>query len=255
VEFNNHKKPIIVENLTRCFGDFVAVDKVTFDVGRGEIFGFLGPNGSGKSTTIKMLTGLLMPSSGKAFVAGVDVSKDPEGVRHRIGYMSQRFSLYPTLTVLENIRFYADIYEVPLREVNKRINETIERLALGAYANQLSRDLPAGIKQRLALGVSYIHMPEILFLDEPTAGVDPSQRRIFWDWIYNLASSGVAIFVTTHYMDEVEHCERIGLISDGKLIAIGTTKSLKIRVAGGIGRELPSMEDVFITLMQGSGGE
>jgi ABC-2 type transport system ATP-binding protein len=169
--------------------------------------------------------------------------------------MSQRFSLYPTLTVLENIRFYADIYEVPLREVNKRINETIERLGLGAYANQLSRDLPAGIKQRLALGVSYIHKPEILFLDEPTAGVDPSQRRIFWDWIYNLASSGVAIFVTTHYMDEVEHCERIGLISDGKLIAIGTTKSLKIRVAGGIGRELPSMEDVFITLMQGSGGE
>ena len=231
---NNSENPIVVRNLTKKFGDFVAVDDVSFDVNHGEIFGFLGPNGSGKSTTIKMLTGLMVPTSGTASIAGVDVVRDQEGVRRRIGYMSQKFSLYQSLTAMENLRFYADIYEIPIREMNHRISETVERLDLKEYLNRLARDLPVGVKQRLALGVSHLHKPDILFLDEPTAGVDPSQRRIFWDWIYSLSESGVAIFVTTHYMDEVEHCHRIGLISDGKLIAIGTTTALKIQIAHGV---------------------
>ena len=237
---NNLEKPIIVQNLSKNFGDFVAVDKVSFEIDQGEIFGFLGPNGSGKSTTIKMLTGLLVPTSGTAFVAGYDVSQSQEGVRKNIGYMSQKFSLYQSLTALENLHFYADIYEIPIREMKQHISETVDRLYLKEYLHRLARDLPVGVKQRLALGVSYLHKPDILFLDEPTAGVDPSQRRIFWDWIYGLSDSGVAIFVTTHYMDEVEHCNRVGLISDGKIIAIGTPTSLKIQVAKGIPVKLQS---------------
>lgn len=225
---------IIARNLTRKFGDFTAVDNVSFEVAHGEIFGFLGPNGSGKSTTIKMLTGLMMPSSGEGVVAGIDVSQNPDGVRRHIGYMSQKFSLYQNLTVKENLRFYSDVYEIPIDEMNVRISETINRLDLAEYKNKLARDLPAGVRQRLALGVSYIHKPDILFLDEPTAGVDPSQRRVFWDWIYDLSASGVAVFVTTHYMDEVEHCERIGLINDGVIIALGSTRDLKIETAGGL---------------------
>ncbi len=231
---DNRAPAILARNLTRKFGDFTAVDNVSFDVAQGEIFGFLGPNGSGKSTTIKMLTGLMMPSSGEGVVAGIDVSQNPDGVRRHIGYMSQKFSLYQNLTVIENLRFYSDVYEIPINEMNTRISETISRLDLDEYENKLARDLPAGVRQRLALGVSYIHKPGILFLDEPTAGVDPSQRRVFWDWIYGLSASGVAIFVTTHYMDEVEHCERIGLINDGAIIALGSTRNLKIKTAGGL---------------------
>jgi len=231
---DNRTPAIIARNLTRKFGDFTAVDNVSFEVAQGEIFGFLGSNGSGKSTTIKMLTGLMMPSGGEGIVAGFDVSNNPEAVRGSIGYMSQKFSLYQNLTVMENLRFYSDVYEIPINEVNSGISGIIDRLALHEYKNKLARDLPAGVRQRLALGVSYIHKPNILFLDEPTAGVDPSQRRVFWDWIHDLSASGVTVFVTTHYMDEVEHCERIGLIDKGALIALGSIKDLKIETAGGL---------------------
>jgi ABC-2 type transport system ATP-binding protein len=231
---SDFKKPsIVADKLTRKFGDFIAVDQVSFEIYPGEIFGFLGANGSGKSTTIKMLTGLLLPSSGTGQVAGFDITKNPASIRTRIGYMSQKFSLYANLTVMENLCFYCDIYEIDNGIKKERVNSTIDRLDLRSYLNQLSSALPAGVKQRLALGVSYLHQPEILFLDEPTAGVDPSQRRIFWDWIYDLAKSGVAIFVTTHYMDEVEHCTRVGVITDGRLIAIGSTLDLKSKSAGG----------------------
>jgi ABC-2 type transport system ATP-binding protein len=235
-DFN--KPTIVADKLTRKFGDFIAVDQVSFEIYPGEIFGFLGANGSGKSTTIKMLTGLLLPTSGTGQVAGFDITKNPAAVRTKIGYMSQKFSLYANLTVMENLCFYCDIYEIDNRIKKERVNNTIDRLDLRSYLNQLSSALPAGVKQRLALGVSYLHQPEILFLDEPTAGVDPSQRRIFWDWIYDLAKSGVAIFVTTHYMDEVEHCTRVGVITDGRLIAIGSTLELKRKSAGGFPAKL-----------------
>lgn len=225
---------IVARNLTRKFGDFTAVDNVSFEIAQGEIFGFLGSNGSGKSTTIKMLTGLMLPSSGEGSVAGFDVSRNPDDVRRHIGYMSQKFSLYQNLTVTENLRFYSDVYEIPVNEMSSRILDTINRLDLDEYKNKLARDLPAGVRQRLALGVSYIHKPDILFLDEPTAGVDPSQRRVFWDWIYDLSASGITVFVTTHYMDEVENCERIGLINKGALIALGSIKDMKIETAGGL---------------------
>lgn len=236
---------IVADKLTRKFGDFVAVNEISFEIYPGEIFGFLGANGSGKSTTIKMLTGLLLPSSGTGQVAGYDIAKNSAAIRTRIGYMSQKFSLYANLTVMENLCFYCDIYEIDNRLKKERVNDTIERLDLRDYLNQLSSALPAGVKQRLALGVSYLHQPEILFLDEPTAGVDPSQRRIFWDWIYDLAKSGVAIFVTTHYMDEVEHCTRVGVITEGRLIAIGSTLELKGKSAGGFPTKLKIDKNVI----------
>jgi ABC-2 type transport system ATP-binding protein len=219
--------PIIVRDLTRRFGQFVAVDHVSFDVHEGEIFGFLGSNGAGKSTTIRMLCGLLRPTSGSASVGGLDVAVDPEGVKRRIGYMSQKFSLYETLTVGQNIRFYAGLYGLPRDRYAERRRFVLEMAGLVGREHVLARDLPGGWRQRLALGCAILHEPPILFLDEPTGGVDPLSRRQFWDLINHLSASGVTILVTTHYLDEAEYCHRLALIHAGRLAALGTTAELK----------------------------
>jgi len=223
---------IAVRDLTRRFGDFVAVDRVSFDVRQGEIFGFLGANGAGKSTTIRMLCGLLRPTAGSATVGGVDVEADPEGVKHRIGYMSQKFSLYERLTVKENIEFFGGLYGLdrPRREARRRY--VIEMAGLEGREQTRARDLAGGYRQRLALGCAILHEPRILFLDEPTGGVDPLSRRQFWRLIDGLSDSGVTILVTTHYLDEAEHCERLAIIHAGRLAAIGTTRELKQVFAG-----------------------
>jgi ABC-2 type transport system ATP-binding protein len=218
---------IEVRRLSRRFGEFVAVDDLSFDVRQGEIFGFLGSNGAGKSTTIRMLCGLLQPSSGSATVGGVDVMKDPEGVKQRIGYMSQRFSLYELLTVDQNIRFFGGIYGLDARRLAARRDFVVEMAGLRGRENTLARDLSGGWRQRLALGCAILHEPSILFLDEPTGGVDPLSRRRFWRLIDSLAASGVAVLVTTHYLDEAEHCQRIAIIQAGKLAAHGTVDELK----------------------------
>jgi ABC-2 type transport system ATP-binding protein len=221
------------EDLTRQFGTFTAVDHISFRVRRGEIFGFLGPNGSGKTTTMRMLCGLLLPTAGRARVLGFDVARDPEAVKARIGYMSQRFSLYSDLTVRENLEFYAGIYRLTRREATARIREFLRLVDLSAQAGRRVEDLSGGWKQRLALGCAILHRPQMLFLDEPTGGVDPASRREFWDLIYSLASEGTTIFVTTHYMDEAEHCRTIGLMHQGKLIACDTPDSLKANAMHG----------------------
>jgi len=218
---------IVVRDLTRRFGKFVAVDHVSFDVREGEIFGFLGSNGAGKSTTIRMLCGLLRPTSGTATVGGADVGTDPERVKTRIGYMSQRFSLYEKLTVDQNIRFYAGLYGISGERFDQRRAFVLEMAGLRGREDMFARDLPGGWRQRLALGCAILHEPPIIFLDEPTSGVDPISRRLFWDLIYELAGKGVTVFVTTHYMDEAEYCDRIGLIYRGELIAVGTPGQLK----------------------------
>jgi ABC-2 type transport system ATP-binding protein len=218
---------IDVRHLTRRFGQFVAVDDVTFDVAAGEIFGFLGSNGAGKSTTIRMLCGLLKPTSGRAVVGGVDVTSDPEGVKRRIGYMSQRFSLYELLTVDQNIRFFGGIYGLDDAALARRRAFVIEMAGLEGRENTLARDLAGGWRQRLALGCAILHEPAILFLDEPTGGVDPLSRRQFWRLIDDLSQKGVTILVTTHYLDEAERCHRVALIHAGRLAAIGTTAEVK----------------------------
>lgn len=218
---------IVVNGLTRRFGAFTAVDNVSFTVHEGEIFGFLGSNGAGKSTTIRMLCGLLAPTSGSAQVAGIDVGRDPEGVKHRIGYMSQRFSLYELLTVEQNIRFFAGIYGLTDTERAARQREVLQMAGLAGRESVLTRDLPGGWRQRLALGCAILHRPPVLFLDEPTGGVDPLSRREFWQLIDHLADAGVTVLVTTHYLDEAEHCHRLALIHAGRLAAIGTTEELK----------------------------
>jgi ABC-2 type transport system ATP-binding protein len=224
---------IAVENLTRKFGDFTAVDDLTFSVPEGQVFGFLGANGSGKSTTIRMLCGLLMPTRGRAAVGGVSVNDDPEAIRGVIGYMSQKFSLYTSLTVTENISFYAGVYGVRNAELAKRREDVFARVGLAPYARTLVRDLAVGIKQRLALGCSLLHRPRILFLDEPTAGVDLISRRNFWDMIADLSRDGMTVFVTSHYMDEVENCHRVGIISAGRLMALGAPDELRASLHGG----------------------
>ena len=235
---NNEKTPaaalqeapdlaVVAENLTKVFGDFVAVDNVSFTVERGEIFGFLGPNGAGKTTTIKILCGLLMPSSGVARIAGWDVSTHPEEVKKSIGYMSQKFSLYEDLTVGENIDFFGGIYGLSGDRKQQRDKWVLEMAGLVEQKRTLTRDLALGWKQRLALGCAVLHEPPILFLDEPTSGVDPISRRGFWDMINNLASQGVTVFVTTHYMEEAEYCHRLVLMNNGKIIALGTPGELK----------------------------
>jgi ABC-2 type transport system ATP-binding protein len=216
-----------VRGLTRRFGQFVAVDDISFDVRRGEIFGFLGSNGAGKSTTIRMLCGLLEPTSGTARVGGIDVGKDPEGVKTRIGYMSQRFSLYELLTVDQNIRFFGGVYGLDARRLAERRRFVIEMAGLAGREGTLARDLAGGWRQRLALGCAILHEPKILFLDEPTGGVDPLSRRQFWRLIDALSQSGVTVLVTTHYLDEAERCHRVALIHAGKLAAIGTTSEVK----------------------------
>jgi ABC-2 type transport system ATP-binding protein len=218
---------ISVRDLTRRFGDFVAVDHVSFDVNDGEVFGFLGANGAGKSTTIRMLCGLLRPTSGTAIVGGVDVTRDPEGVKRRIGYMSQKFSLYEALTVDQNIRFYAGIYDIEGARFAERRRFVLEMAGLHGRERTLTRDLAGGWRQRLALGCAILHEPSIVFLDEPTGGVDPVSRRQFWRLIDTLARAGTTILVTTHYLDEAEHCRRIAMMSAGRLAALGTTEELR----------------------------
>lgn len=218
---------IEVKKLTKTFGKFSAVDDISFEVYTGEIFGFLGPNGAGKSTTIKMLCGLLKPTKGNASVAGYDIFKQKYEVRKNIGYMSQKFSLYEDLTAEENIHFYGGIYQLDKNELIERKNYLIELIGLVGNEKQFAKDLPTGLKQRLALICALIHNPKILFLDEPTAGVDPVARRNFWNHIYSLAELGTTVFVTTHYLDEAEYCNRISLIYNGKIKATGTPGELK----------------------------
>jgi ABC-2 type transport system ATP-binding protein len=216
-----------IENLVKRFGSFVAVDRLNLTVRKGEVFGFLGPNGAGKSTTIRMLCGLLTPTSGRAIVAGFDVGREPEKVRQNIGYMSQKFSLYGDLSVIENLRLFAGLYSVPRSELQSRIAWALEMSNLTGQENKLTRSLPGGWKQRLALGCAVLHRPPIIFLDEPTSGVDPIARRQFWDLIHQMASEGVTVFVTTHYMEEAEYCNRLALIFRGKMVALGSPSELK----------------------------
>ena len=224
---NQSAPSVVVQNLTKRFGNFVAVDAVSFEARRGEIFGFLGPNGSGKSTTIRILCGLLRPSSGLATVAGIDVVRNPEAVRRQIGYMSQRFSLYNDLRVAENLEFFAGMYSVPRTEIPERIAWALKMAGLEGRENAPTSSLAVGWKQRLALGCAVLHRPPIVFLDEPTSGVDPVSRRQFWDLIHSMVSEGITVFVTTHYMDEAEYCNRLVLLDRGRIVAAGTPTELK----------------------------
>jgi len=221
-----------VENLVKTFGTFVAVDHIRFKVHKGEIFGFLGPNGSGKSTTIRMLCGLLLPTSGKGSVAGFDVMEEPEKIKQVIGYMSQKFSLYEDLTVIENLHFFGGIYGLSGSLQSEREEQILEMAGLLDLRDRMTRTLAVGWKQRLALACSILHEPSILFLDEPTSGVDPISRRNFWSLIQQMGERGVTTFVTTHYMDEAEYCDRLALIYRGKIVALGTPSELKLRTLG-----------------------
>jgi ABC-2 type transport system ATP-binding protein len=224
---SQNEKAVVVENLEKRFGSFVAVNRVSFQVNAGEIFGFLGPNGAGKSTTIRMLCGILEPSGGTGTVAGFDIRFQPEKIKANIGYMSQKFSLYQDLTVEENIDFYSGIYCIPAELKAQRKQWVIEMAGLAEHRNRPTSLLSGGWKQRLALGCAILHQPPIVFLDEPTSGVDPISRRAFWDLIYDMSGKGVTVFVTTHYMDEAEYCDRLGLIYRGELVALGTPEQLK----------------------------
>jgi len=240
-----------VVDLTKKFGDFVAVDEVTFDIRRGEIFGFLGPNGAGKTTTIRMLLGLLRPTSGRASVLGYDIVRQPEQIRRNIGYMSQRFSLYRDLTVGENLDFYGRTYGVRKQRLRARKRFVIEMAGLAGRERELTRNLSGGWKQRLALGAAILHEPDMLFLDEPTAGVDPISRRVFWDLLYELAEGGTTIFVTTHYMDEAEHCQDLAFIHDGRIIARGAPEEIKLdRMHGQVLESDCAQADVAIAVLR-----
>ncbi len=233
-----------IDKLTRRFGDFTAVNRISLNVEYGEIFGFLGANGAGKTTAIRMLCGLLMPSEGSGKVAGFDVTAKPELIKRNIGYMSQKFSLYPDLTGRENLDFYGAAYGLSNSDVKKRIAELTEQLELGDFIDELSGKLPVGWRQRLALAAAQLHQPRILFLDEPTGGVDPVYRRHFWSLLYELADEGVAIFVTTHYMDEAEYCGRISIMHRGEIIEIGKPYELIQS------HNADNLEDMFIDLIQ-----
>ena len=216
-----------VHGLTKKFGNFTAVDHVSFTVEPGEVLGYLGPNGSGKTTTIRMLCGLLTPTEGSASIMGIDVFRNPEKIKPLIGYMSQKFSLYDDLTVLENLQFYAGVYEIPIETEKQRIDEILHLAGLEKRTESLTQELSGGWRQRLALGCAILHRPRLLFLDEPTSGVDPVARREFWDLIYQMASEGTTIFITTHYMDEAEHCNRVAFMYRSKLMALDTPAALK----------------------------
>jgi ABC-2 type transport system ATP-binding protein len=235
---------VTISELRKVFGEIVAVDSLTLDIHRGEVFGMLGPNGSGKTTTIRMLCGLLPPTSGAATVAGFDVRTESEAIRKNIGYMSQRFGLYEDLTTRENLRFYSSVYGLIGSAREKRIEELLDELSLRPRESQLGRTLSGGWKQRLALGCAIAHRPAILFLDEPTAGVDPAARRKFWLLVRNLATKGTTILVTTHYMDEAGKCDRVAFLSRGRMIALGTPAE----VTRQFGK--PNIEDVFVELQQ-----
>lgn len=237
---------ISVRNLTKRFGDFIAVDSISFDVSKGEIFGFLGANGAGKTTAMRMLCGLSYPTSGSGTIAGLDVRKDGELIKRKIGYMSQRFSLYNDLTVRENMRLYASIYGLSKQETDERSTQLLSRLNFLSERNTLVGSLPLGWKQKLSFAVATIHHPEIVFLDEPTGGVDPITRRQFWELIYEAAADGTTIFVTTHYMDEAEYCSRVSIMVDGKIVALDTPTRLKQQFAA------KSMDEVFHTLARGA---
>jgi ABC-2 type transport system ATP-binding protein len=233
------------ESLTRRFGSFIAVKNASISVKEGEIFGFLGANGAGKTTMIRMLCGLLKPSSGTATVSGFDIYKQSELIKQNIGYMSQKFSLYDDLTISENIEFYGGIYNLSSLLIRDRREDLLQELGLEAKADKLTRELPIGFKQRLALGCALLHDPPILFLDEPTSGVDPRARRSFWNLIYRTSQKGKTIFVTTHFMDEAEYCNRLSIMRDGEIIAIGSPSELKTL------HKKSSMQDVFIAIVNG----
>jgi ABC-2 type transport system ATP-binding protein len=230
---NHNDFAVTAHKLTKRFGDFTAVDGIDFEVRRGEIFGFLGPNGAGKTTTIRMMLGLLPPTEGAIEVLGVPVTEHPERIRPRVGYMAQRFSLYDDLTVLQNLRFYGRAYGLENDVLKRRIQEALELTDLQGRQHVHTRDLSGGWRQRLALNAAILHRPELVFLDEPTAGVDPVSRRAFWDLLYKLVAEGVTVFVTTHYMDEAEHCHRLAFIQHGRLIASGSPESIKQDVMPG----------------------
>lgn len=235
----NDEYSIMVKDLTKRFGSFTAVDHISFEVKKGEIFGFLGANGAGKTTAMKMLCGLSKPTSGNALVAGFEVGKDNEGIKKNIGYMSQRFSLYEELKVWENMRLYAGIYGIPEKQIKERIELMLESLGFQNEINTFVKSLPVGWKQKLAFAVSIIHNPKIVFLDEPTGGVDPASRRQFWELIYQAADKGITVFVTTHYMDEAEYCNRISIMVDGKIAVIDKPQTLKMQYHG------RNMDEVF----------
>lgn len=239
---NNNNIAIKAESLTKQFGDFTAVDAISFEVKKGEIFGFLGANGAGKTTAMRMLCGLSMPTAGRATVSGFDVYRQNEQIKRNIGYMSQKFSLYEDLTVKENIRFYAGIYGKSDAFIKEKTALLIEQLHLGAEANKLVKSLPLGWKQKLAFSVAIFHEPQIVFLDEPTGGVDPVTRREFWSMIYDAAESGITVFVTTHYMDEAEYCNRVSIMVDGRIDALDTPAQLKQSFGA------QSMDEVFLQL-------
>jgi len=236
---------IVVKDLTKMFGDFTAVNTITFKVKKGEIFGFLGANGAGKTTAMKMLIGISNPTSGEANVAGFDVFTNAEDIKKNIGYMSQKFALYDDLTVKENITFFGGIYGLSRKKIKEKTKKLIEDLGLQEVSNQLVGSLPLGWKQKISFSVSLLHEPKIVFLDEPTGGVDPITRRQFWEMIYQTANNGTTIFVTTHYMDEAEYCDRVSIMVDGKIEALDTPKNLKKQF------DVESMNDVFLKLARG----
>ena len=242
----NNNIAIKAEQITKVFGDFTAVDHISFEVSKGEIFGFLGANGAGKTTAMRMFCGLSIPSSGNATVAGFDVYKNTEDIKKNIGYMSQKFSLYENLTILENLEFFGGIYGLSNKQIKEKSAELVAKLGLEKEKNKLVSELPLGWKQKLAFSVAIFHEPEIVFLDEPTGGVDPVTRRQFWDLIYEASENGITIFVTTHYMDEAEYCNRVSIMVDGKIEALDTPTNLKKQF------EAKNMDEVFYQLARGA---
>jgi ABC-2 type transport system ATP-binding protein len=241
------EKVVIIDELTKKFGDFVAVDHVSLTVERGEIFGFLGANGAGKTTTIRMLCGLLLPTSGSGTVSGFDVYKENEKIKRSIGYMSQKFSLYVDLTGRENLWFYGSVYRIPPGDLRGRIEQVCESLDLKRFLDRPAGSLPVGWRQRLALGASLLHRPRVLFLDEPTGGVDPVFRRRFWEILYQLADEGTTLFVTTHYMDEAEFCRRISIMHQGRIVEVGSPSELTAKY------NQPNLQETFINLISQAG--
>jgi len=250
----NNTPAVMADGLTRVFGDFVAVDRVSFEVRTGEVFGFLGPNGAGKTTTIKMLAGLLLPTSGSGAVAGFDIFTETEKIKQNIGYMSQLFSLYNDLTIEENIAFFAGLYSVPAAKLAERREWVLKMAGLADQRSRLTGELPLGFKQRLALGCAVLHEPPILFLDEPTSGVDPISRRNFWELIYSLTEGGTTVFVTTHYMEEAEYCHRLALMNRGKLIALDTPSRLRRKMSAPLLELQVSDSPRAVKALQGAAG-